>query len=227
MEHPRTYPPPDCLRRAVSVVGGLRYPVDTMDRFQTGSDTERTVHVIVHNVGDAHRGGGCRAGGAGGSLRRAPLLHYLVVRILGLAAHQPLGTDLRSSPDHVAIGIIGGMGALAPRIRTLDRASFRIIGRGSGIGDIGARTIHPGQITHGIVVVDGGQVEFASSCILDRVLRYKLVGRVVGSGVGDAVGGRDLRGHPGLQGERREACYAGIAGVGVGGHRLYIAVVCW
>ncbi|KXK34909.1 hypothetical protein, partial [Nitrosomonas europaea] len=86
-----------------------------------------------------------------------------------------------------------------------------------GVGDIGARAIDLGKITHRIIGEGGGEVELAGAGIDHDGLRYVFVGRVIGSGGDDRTAGGDLAGLRGRQIEGRIA--AGSIGERMCGNR--------
>ncbi|MDT4861739.1 hypothetical protein FQZ97_963550 [compost metagenome] len=101
---------------------------------------------------------------------------------VGGATDQPLRTGLRGAAYGAAIGVVGGDGQLAGGIGGVEHAALGIVGVAGDVADVGARAVHLGEVTHGIVGEGAGEVELAGAAVDHAGLGYVLVGAVVGGG---------------------------------------------
>ncbi len=139
---------------------------DTVTAFACGeilSDTNEAVEVVVGIVSNRYRGSRARAGGGGSGDCRTPGFEQLAGGGVGVAAHQPLGAGLGCAADQPAIGVIREYGLLAQRIGPGGDTALCIERLRGGVGDIGARAIDLGKITHRIIGEGGGEVELAGA----------------------------------------------------------------
>ncbi len=180
--HAAAYGLLDDLYAVIRVVDRLGDTIATLGRGQVLGDANEAVEVVVGIVSNRYRSGRARAGGGSSSDCRAPGFEQLAGGGVGVAAHQPLSTGLGCRANQPAIGVIRQYGLLAQRIGTGGDTALCIECLRGGVGDIGARAVDLGKITHCIIGEGGGEVELAATGIDHDCLRYVFVGRVIGGG---------------------------------------------